>query len=153
MTTKKTATKTTKKAAPASKLAVTPYLNFAGKAREAMGFYKKILGGTLELYTMNTKTGTFSPAGPKDGIMHAVLTADGAVVMGSDGMPQYPAKVGDNFALALAGTDAKRLTKVFNALAEGGFVKQPLMASPWGSSFGWLQDKYAINWMINIDKA
>lgn len=134
-------------------IVINPYINFAGKAREAFEFYQKALGGELNLMTFNPG-GTPKPAGPGDNIMHETLTLeDGVVIMGTDGMPEYPAKVGENFAIALSGTDKDRLTKAFEVLNEDGSVKQPLKEESWGDTFGWLEDKYKINWMVNITKA
>lgn len=134
-----------------SQLHTDPYINFQGKAREAMEFYQKALGGELDLFAFDDK-GAPHPAEPGEPIMHSVLKADGAIIMGTDGMPQYPAKVGENMAVALSGEDEARLTKVFNELSVGGNVKQALKVESWGDAFGWLEDKYGINWMVNINK-
>ena len=128
-----------------------PYINFQGKAQEAFKFYQNALGGELTLLTFNPD-GAPKPASPDDSIMHGVLAADGATIMGSDGMPEYPPKVGENIAVALSGDDEARLTKAFEALSEGGNVKQSLKVESWGDAFGWLEDKYGINWMVNIVK-
>lgn len=135
-----------------SHISVSPYINFKGQAREAMEFYQKVLGGKLDLLTFNPD-GAPKPAGPGDGIMHAHLDADGAVIMGTDGMPDYPPTVGDNWAVTLSGNDRERLTKAFEQLSEGGNVKQTLKQESWGDTFGWVEDKFGINWMINISKA
>ena len=130
---------------------VSPYINFGGRAREAMEFYKSLLGGTLELMAFSP-VGAPKPAGEGDAVMHATLVTDEATIMGTDGMADYPATVGDNFAIALSGSDTDRLTAIFNGLAEGGKVKQGLKVESWGDTFGWLEDKFGINWMINITK-
>lgn len=134
-----------------SQLSTTPYINFGGHAREAMEFYQKALGGKLDLLAFN-QDGAPQPAGPEDRIMHAYLASDGAAIMGTDGMAEYPATVGDNFAVALSGSDRERLTNAFNMLSEGGKVKQDLKDESWGDTFGWLEDKFGINWMVNISK-
>lgn len=110
------------------------------------------LGGNLDLQTLNEQ-GVPKPAGPGDSIMHSRLEADGALIIGVDGHPDYPAKVGDNMAIALGGTDKGRLTKIFNGLAEGGTIKMPLAEQSGGAGVGWLTDKFGINWMVSIDKA
>jgi PhnB protein len=133
-------------------LYISPYINFDGKAREAMEFYQGILGGKLDLLARNPD-GAPKPAEQSDAIMHAHLESDGAVIMGTDGMKEYPAKVGENFAIALTGSDKERLTKAFEQLGEGGNVKGPLKVESWGDTFGWLEDKFGINWMINITKS
>ena len=135
-----------------SNMQLSPYINFQGRAREAMEFYQQVLGGTLDLQAADAQGG-FGPAGPGDRIMHARLDADGVTIMASDGMPDFPPPVGENVALALSGTDKERLTRIFTALAAGGVTKQPLTEAPWGAAFGWLMDPFGINWMVNIDPA
>jgi PhnB protein len=135
-----------------SQLFINPYINFGGHAREAFEFYQKILDGKLDLLAFSAD-GAPKPAGPDDTIMHARLESDaGAIIMGTDGMAEYPAKVGENFAIALGGSDRERLTKIFEQLGEGGNVKQTLKEESWGDTFGWLEDKFHINWMVNISK-
>jgi PhnB protein len=135
-----------------SKPQLGPYVNFQGRAREAMEFYHKVLGGKLDLQTLNER-GVSKPAGPGESISHARLEADGVLIFASDGHPDYPAKVGDNMAIALGGTDKDRLTKIFNDLAEGGRIQMPLARQPWGADVGWLKDRFGINWTVHIDKA
>jgi PhnB protein len=135
-----------------SKIQLIPYVNFQGRAREALEFYLQVLGGTLDLYSIDEK-GTAKPVGPDERISHGRLDADGAVIFASDGHPSYPPSVGDNMAIALAGTDKDRLTQALSGLAEGGKIKMPLMEQTWGSEVGWLTDKFGINWMVTIDKA
>lgn len=117
-----------------SKIQLSPYVNFQGRAREALEFYHKVLGGKRDRQALR-------------------LEVDDVVIIASDGHPDYPAKVGDNMALALGGTDKDRLTKISNDLAEGGKIKMPLARQPWGADVGWLTDKFGINWTVNIDKA
>ena len=131
-----------------SQLSASPYINFHGQAREAMEFYQQLFGGKLDLLAFDA-AGAPKPAGPDDQIMHCVLESDGFSLMGTDGMSDSPV-VGDNFAVALGGSDLERLTKVFEGLSEGGTVKQPLQKASWGDTFGWVEDKYQINWMFNI---
>ena len=134
-------------------VSISPYINFAGKAREAFEFYQKALGGEVNLVAFDPG-GTPKPAGPSDTIMHGTLTlGDGVVIMGTDGMAEHPATVGENFAVALSGSDYDMLSKAFNLLGEGGNVKQRLKDESWGDTFGWLEDKFNINWMVNITKS
>src|SRR5262245_54833736 len=124
---------------------LSPFVNFQGRAREAMEFYRAVLGGSLDLQTMNEE-GRSKPAGPGDRVTYARLEAEGTVIIASDGHPGYPAKVGNNMAIALSGGDKARLTKIFNTLAEGGMIQMPLTKQPWGADVGWLADKFGVNW-------
>ncbi len=120
-----------------SQLRVAPYINFQGRAKEAMEFYQKVLGGKL---------GSMSAG-------HTRLEADGVVIVASDGHPKYPPTVGDHMAIAISGTDRARMTKIYDDLATGGQTKGPLTAQPSGAEVGWLADKFGINWMVTIEKA
>lgn len=133
-----------------SNLQLFPYVNFEGRAREALEFYHELLGGKLRLYTFSEKGA--KPAGLGDSIMYARLEAEGVVIVGSDGRPGHPTTVGDNVALALHGTDTERITRIFERLGEGGQIGLPLTEAPWGTD-GWLTDKFGITWNIAIDKA
>jgi PhnB protein len=135
-----------------SEIHVSPYVNFQGQAREAMEFYHQVLGGKLDLYTINAQ-GVSKPAEPGERITHARLEADGALILGSDGHPDYPATVGENIGLALVGTEKDRMTPLFTHLAEGGKIKMPLTAQPWGTDVGWLADKFGMNWMVTVEQA
>ncbi len=111
-----------------------PYINFGGRAREAMEFYHKVLGGSLDVKALRLET-------------------DGGRIVGTDGHPNYPAKVGENMAVALGGTDRDRMTKIFHGLAEGGKIKGALGPQAGGGEVGYLMDKFGINWVVSIDHA
>jgi predicted 3-demethylubiquinone-9 3-methyltransferase (glyoxalase superfamily) len=44
------------------------------------------------------------------------------------------------------------LTDTWKKLLEGGSVLMPLDKYPWGSYYGWLQDKFGINWQLTLGK-
>lgn len=129
---------------------LAPYINFQGHAREAMEFYQSVLGGKLSLFSSDD-SGKPKPAATGDPIMYARLEADGVVILASDGNPKYPATVGDHIGVSIGGTDAARLQRVFEGLAQGGQVKMPLTKGPWGGSAGWLADKFGINWNVDVE--
>jgi PhnB protein len=133
-----------------SQFHLSTYINFQGRAREGMEFYQKAFGGKVDLQAVDEK-GVAKPAGTADRIVNARLEADGVRIVGTDGHPNYPAKVGENVALAVEGTDKDRLTKIFHSLGEGGNVKMPPTDQSGG--VGWLTDKFGINWMVTILKS
>ncbi|HEY7031227.1 MAG TPA: VOC family protein [Thermomicrobiales bacterium] len=133
------------------KIQISPYVNFQGRAREAMAFYHAVLGGNLDLHAIDEQ-GKAKPAGGGDRVALARLETDGALILGGDGHPAYPPTVGDNLAIALTGIDKDRLTAAFNGLAEGGVVKMPPTRQPWGAEVGWMTDKFGINWTIAVEE-
>jgi len=127
---------------------LSPYLNFEGNCREAMEFYKTVFGGKLEISTFAEFGG--APEGYADKVMHATLTGDDVSFMASDGMPGRPVVFGDSVNISLAGKDAAKLTKFFEALSAGGMVTVPLAKQVWGDVFGMCTDQFGIHWLVNI---
>ncbi|KZX20354.1 VOC family protein [Rathayibacter tanaceti] len=129
---------------------LSPYLGFDGVAREAMEFYRSVLGGELTSSTFADFGASQDPA-DQDRIMHAQLvTTNGLVLMGSDTMSSVPADTGSRITIALFGEDDAELSGYWEGLADGGSIIEPLVASPWGDRFGMLVDRYGIGWMVNI---
>ena len=131
---------------------LNPYLNFPdGKAREAMEHYRSVLGGELTVMTFGDM-GTEGPMATQ--VMHGQLeTPSGFTLMGADAPPEMvQVTFGDNVSVSVSGPqeDAEHLRGWFTALAEGGEVRQPLEAAPWGDEFGMFVDRYGISWLFNI---
>lgn len=128
-------------------LQMNPYINFDGKARRAMEFYKSVLGGELTISTM----GEGMPgAGKPDNIMHAQLISGDITIMASDHTDPRFLEFGNNIHLSVSGTDEKQLREYFDGLSAGGEVEYPLDKAPWGDTFGSFTDKFEIHWMFNI---
>ena len=129
---------------------LNPYLGFNGKTREAMEFYKSILGGELVMQSFG-ESGASKSEEQNDLIMHAQLTSGDMVIMASDGGEHNKVDFGNNVSLSLVGEDAVKLTEIFNKLAEGGTVDMKLEKQFWGDTFGMLTDKFGQHWMVNIN--
>ena len=130
---------------------LSPYLSFRAQAREALEFYRSVLGGELTVSTF----GEYGVGGETeaDGVMHGQLvTEDGLVLQGSDVPRALDFEEGRRITVSLFGdaSEAELLRRRFAALAEGGEVSEPLERAPWGDEFGVLTDRYGIGWMVNI---
>ena len=67
--------------------------------------------------------------------------------MASDGMGQgNPVFTGFSLSLTAASdTEAQRL---FKALSDGGKVEMPMMKTFYASSFGMVEDRFGVSWMV-----
>jgi PhnB protein len=133
-----------------SRLRSNPFINFNGRAREAMEHYHVVLGGDLVLETMG-EDWQARPAGPGDRVSSARLDADGAVIVATDGHPDYPAQIGTAMAVALASTDADRIANAFDGLADGGRVQMALTPQASGGRTGWLVDRFGVHWTLSVE--
>lgn len=128
---------------------MTPYLHFDHRAREAMEFYRSVLGGELQVMTFGDM-GAEGPVPPPDGVMHAYLgTPDGFALMASDGDPRHPVGPPAGISVSLSGDDPEKLRGFFAALAEGGVVDVPMEKQMWGDEFGQLTDRFGVRWLVN----
>ncbi|WP_034649205.1 VOC family protein [Corynebacterium vitaeruminis] len=126
---------------------LTPYLAFAGNAREAMTFYQSVFGGQLDLVTGND----FGlPPEQHDRIMHAFLRTEGWNLMAADS--DKAAERYQGFSLSVMGTEDEtaEAEKQIEQLAEGGSVEMKFEQQQWGARFGVVRDKYGITWQFNF---
>src|SRR5690348_11724236 len=120
-------------------MAFRPYLAFAGNARDAFTRYQEIFGGELVLLTMGD---TPPDAGPPpegadpDAIMHAALMTGDDLLMGADDvMGNFDGNV-HGMCLNFAAPDPGEAKRIFDALAEGGQVQQPMQETFFSPAFG-----------------
>jgi PhnB protein len=129
---------------------LSPYVCLAGTAREALDFYRSVLGGEVRVSTFAEFGGGGEGVDP-DAVMHGQLdTPDGFTLMVSDAMPGMVASGSGGVALCLSGDDAEHLRACFAGLAEGGEVTTPLEAQVWGDEYGALTDRFGVDWMVNV---
>ncbi|HET6804785.1 MAG TPA: VOC family protein [Frateuria sp.] len=133
---------------------VQPYLFFEGRCEEAVTFYRDALGAQVHALLRYSDAPQGGDAGcpggtppPADKVMHASLQIGQTLVMASDGFAAgHPEFKG--ISLSLAADDDAQARKMFDALAAGGQVQQPLGPSFFASSFGMLTDRFGVSWMV-----
>ena len=132
---------------------VQAYVFFDGKCEEAIEFYKKALGATVNML-MRYKDSPEPPppgCGPVDAnkVMHAQFQIGETIIMGSDGRATGNPKF-EGFALALSVKTEAEADKAFNALANGGKVEMPLAKTFFSARFGMVLDKFGVFWMVLV---
>ena len=131
---------------------MSPYLLFTGQATAAMELYRSIFGGTVTSQTFG-EFGMVQDPSDADLVMHSQLDGPGGLVLmcadvpasmrnGTEGKAHHP--------VTLFGDDETQLRGWWDGLAAGGAIQVPLEKAPWGDSFGILQDRFGIEWMVNI---
>jgi PhnB protein len=132
---------------------INPYLTFNGNCREAMEFYRECLGGELHFQTIGeSPLSKTMPVKMKKLIVHAVLTNENFVLMGSDMTHDNGLVQGNAVAIILNFTNEKETRNCYKKLSKGGEQTYPLSISFWGILFGCLTDKYGNYWLLNYSK-
>jgi PhnB protein len=133
---------------------IQPYLFFEGRCEEAVEFYRKALGAEVVMLMRygdspdDGQCGGETPP-PKDKVMHVTLQIGQTQLMASDGFcngnPEFK-----GVSLSLAADDDAEAKRLFDALADGGQVHQPLIATFFASSFGMVADRFGVSWMLVV---
>jgi PhnB protein len=129
------------------------YLVFDGRCKEAFEFYAQVLGGKIESMISHRGTPAEGQVPPEwlDKIMHAHLTLDDSLLMGSDAPPQYQKKP-QSFSVNIGLDSDAEAERIFHALAENGQVIMPIGPTFWATRFGMAVDQFGIPWMINCSQ-
>jgi len=130
------------------------YLTFDGNAAEAMRFYEKTLGGTMQMMmTMGEAPGTEQlPPDAKKRIMHASLAYGDGMLMASDTMPGQAYEGMKGFGVALTIETVAEAQRVFDLFAKGGNVTMPFAPTFWVEGFGMVTDRFGTPWLVNGGK-
>jgi PhnB protein len=130
---------------------LNPYLTFKGDCKEAMSFYKEVLGGELTLMTGGeSPVASQMPAQYHNQILHSSLKNDDLEIMGTDMVPGQFME-GNTVHLCLVCKSEKEIRSLFEKLAAGGKVNQPLNEMFFGL-MGDLTDKFGKHWLLELNK-
>lgn len=134
---------------------IQPYLFFDGRCDEAIAFYRQALGAEVimlmrfgESPEPDSQCGDGDgPKPPADKVMHASLQVGQTQLLLSDGFsagkPEFK-----GVSLSLAAADDAEAKRLFEGLAQEGEVVQPLLATFFASSFGMVNDRFGVSWMV-----
>ena len=133
---------------------VQPYLNFDGRCEEAIEFYRSKLGAHVEalMRFKEAPEGQCAP-GTENKIMHSSFQIGDTMLMATDGM-MNPGKLEfKGISLTLNPKTEAECERLFNALANGGQVHQPLIKTFFSPKFGVVADKFGVSWMVMVEQA
>jgi len=131
---------------------VSPYLNFAGNAEEALEFYRSVLGGEFTNVTRYRDMG-----GDRMGMTGKDLDlianmglpiGPNTILMASDVPGMEKVDMGNSFQIALETDSADEARRIFEGLGKGGRESMPMQRTEWAETFGDLTDRYGVRWMV-----
>ena len=130
---------------------INPYLTFNGNCRQAMRFYKECLGGELMLQPVDgTPMADEMPEEMKQHILHSALRKGDLLILASD-MAREELTTGNRVALMVECQSEEEIRSYYNNLSRGGEIVDPLATMHWGATFGAIEDKFGINWLLHYE--
>ncbi|MEQ6902898.1 VOC family protein [Nocardioides sp. YIM 152588] len=126
----------------------TPFLMFqGGVAREAMELYTSLFDDG-EIVSADTY-GADGP-GPEGTVMRAHFRLAGQDFFASDSFVTHAFDFTPSLSIWIQCETEEQLTRLFDALAEGGQPMMPLGGYGFSDRFGWVNDRYGVSWQLNL---
>jgi predicted 3-demethylubiquinone-9 3-methyltransferase (glyoxalase superfamily) len=95
----------------------------------------------------------FSVFGPGEILQHSPLVITAAIrgtkMMFLNGGPMYRPTPAASYFVYCGGV--AEIDRIYAALADGGTVRMPLGEYPWTSRYAWVQDKFGVDWQLDVD--
>ena len=120
---------------------LVPTIHFAGNCDEVIAFYKQAVGA-------NVKAVHYVEDVAPNFVGHSEVEIFGCTVALTDGCEAAPASINHTFTVFL--DTAEQVTALFNTLADGGTVTEPLAPQFWADLCGGVTDRFGVNWHINV---
>lgn len=149
-------------------IATTTHLNFRGTARQALEFYGSVFQGEVTLATYADFGMPAGLPGADEVVFGQVENAEGFRLMAYDipGSDRDGASTAGtttrqngmtltdrSFFQSLRADSLDELTPLWDALADGASIIEPLAASPWSPGFGMLTDRFGVTWVLDVRAA
>lgn len=115
------------------KKSIYPCLWFDGNAKEAMSFYVEVFG--------NSKITDENPT-------VVISQLWGQKFMGLNGGPKF--KINPSISFTVSCNSLEETNRIWGLLVADGNPLMPIDKYPWSERYGWLADKFGVNWQISI---
>ena len=141
------------------------HLNFRGDARQAVAFYHAVFGGDLVIATYADFGAPKTTPDADKVVWGQVAATSGFRVMAYDvpsaahsPRPSQPATrrehgvtiTGEPFFISLRGESVDEIAALWEKLAEGATVVEPIASSQWAPLFGMLTDRFGVTWVVDV---
>ncbi len=141
------------------------HLDFHGRAREALEFYRSVFGGELAVATYGD-VGAPADAPDADRVVFGQVVADsGFRVMAYDVPAGSPPATGtapttrrENgatitsapFFVSVRGGTVEEVGALWEALVPGATVVEPYGPAQWAPASGMLTDRFGVTWILDV---
>ncbi|MBD1363679.1 VOC family protein [Mucilaginibacter sp. ZT4R22] len=126
---------------------INAYIGFNDTCRQAMAFYREVIGGELTLQVVKeSPMKDMFPGSHQDMILHASLESSDFTLLATD-LPGNSSVSPGTITLMLTYETKAEMKSAFDKLAEGGNVTHPIMEF-FAGTMGNLTDKFGVKWGV-----
>lgn len=129
---------------------IVPCLWFDTEAEEAVSFYTALFENSgIHSETRYPDAGQEIHQKEAGSIMTIDFELEGYQLLALNGGPHF--KFNPSISLFMVCRDEAEINKLWNTLIEGGEAFLPLDSYDWSPKYGWLHDRYGLNWQLMIE--
>lgn len=114
------------------------------EAEEAVNFYASVFPNLKKTEIIYNPVDT--PSGKTGTVLTANFELEGQEFMLLNGGPEF--KLNPSISFMVHCDTADEVEKLWNKLSEGGKVRMPVDKYPFSDKYGWIEDKYGVNWQL-----
>jgi PhnB protein len=128
---------------------ITPCIHFQGNCDEAINFYKEALGAEVKAMFYAKDAPEFNTESlPPDFVMHSEVLICGMNFSLTDGS-ELPI-TGEHISFLITYNTTEEVQTAFENLAVGGKVVEPLAKVFWSDFYGYVIDRFGVNWQVMV---
>lgn len=129
---------------------VMPCIHFHDNCNEAIEFYKTALGAEVKAINLakDAPPGSGTEHLPPHFVMHSQVTISGMDFSLTDGAEQPITGVSHSFLIMY--DTAEAVTTAFQNLTPGGRIVEPLAKVFWSDLYGYVIDRFGVNWQVMV---
>lgn len=128
-----------------------PFLMFVraqhGRCEEAVKFWTSLFKGAALDSLALWPAGAHQPEGT---VQMAVFTIGGTTYQALDSHAPHAFDLTPAFSIFVTCDDANELDQYAAALLDGGKTMMPVDNYGFSQRFGWVEDRYGMNWQLNL---
>jgi predicted 3-demethylubiquinone-9 3-methyltransferase (glyoxalase superfamily) len=130
---------------------IVPHLWFDDAAEEAARLYAGLIPGSAVGEIRRFGKASAGVHGQPEGkVMTVEFTLGGTRMVALNGGPHFPPSAAISYFLTFEDADA--LDRAWAALLDGGEVAMPLDAYDWSLRYGWVTDRWDVNWQLSLGR-
>ncbi len=128
---------------------ILPNLWFDGVAEDAAKFYTTVFQNShLGNVSRYGKEGTEIHGNEEGTVMNVEFTLEGQQILGLNGGPHF--KFNPSVSFFVMCESKEEIGLLWEKLLEKGEALMPLDKYEWSESYGWLQDRFGLNWQLML---
>ena len=129
---------------------ITPCIHFQGNCDEAINFYKEALGAQVKgiHYAKDAPPDSGMDELPPNFVMHSEIIICGMNFSLTDGS-EVPI-TNENISFLITYETAEEVKSAFEKLAPGGKVVEPLATVFYSPLYGYVIDRFGVNWQVMV---